>query len=458
MTEPSAGGATPPAPFDWEGEGLHVGESLDQFHCIVILGEDVEATARVALGLSRAQSSRRRVALGDLLGEAPPIQSLVEGEDYPEGLVDSFLYGVSLNRIARLVPDAGELFILPTGSEPIDYEEMLGDPRWRRLASGFREVGALLVIAAPASAPGIEQLVDASDGAILVGEAVPPQLPVSQVIASVREPAPAPEPAPEAAGGEEEAAAPRPPRWWQLIPIPVAAAVIAAAVLVVVVGLWLALRVLGGSQTRITAVQPQRTTATAAGAAVPDSVARAESLRSTLAASSAPAIANPADSATASPYAVSWLKFNTRSGALLHLQDEGKGLPAATLTPVLVSSSPWYELRVGAYTDSAEAQSLLATLRGNALLSGDGGNVMRAPLAFVVDSASSGEDARRLYAEYAARQLPIYCLQRSPGSRIHLYVGAFSSAIESSLYAGMLRAEGISPVLVYRIGRVYKCA
>lgn len=457
MTEPSAGGASPPTPFDWEGEGLHVGESLDQFHCIVVLGEDVEATARVALGLSRAQSSRRRVALGDLLGEAPSLQSLVEGEEYPEGLVDSFLYGVSLNRIARLVPDAGELFILPTGSEPIDYEEILGDPRWRRLAAGFREVGALLVIAAPASAARIEQLVGASDGAVLVGEAVPPQLPVSQVIASLREPVP--EPAPEPPAGEEEAAAPpRVPRWWQLIPLPVAGAAIAAAVLVVVVGLWLLLRALGSPQSRIAAVQPQRTTATAAGAAVPDSVARADSVRSAMAASAALPIANPADSAGASSYAVSWLKFNTRSGALLHLQNEGKGLPAATFTPVLVSTSPWYELRVGAYTDTADAQSLLTTLRGNELLPGDAGNVIRAPLAFVVDSASSGDDARRLYAEYAARQLPIYCLQRSPGSRIHLYVGAFSSPVESSLYAGMLRVEGISPVLVYRIGRVYKCA
>ena len=58
---------------------------------------DSEATARVALGVARAQSAKRRVVIGDLLGDAPPIRALVTGDD-PYGLVDSFEYGVSLNQ------------------------------------------------------------------------------------------------------------------------------------------------------------------------------------------------------------------------------------------------------------------------------------------------------------------------------------------------------------------------
>ena len=87
-------------PFDWEDAGARLGSELDHHHAIVVLGDDVVATAEVALGIGRAQSTRRRVAVCDLLGEAPPIQALVESDDL-HGIVDSFTYGVSLNRIAR---------------------------------------------------------------------------------------------------------------------------------------------------------------------------------------------------------------------------------------------------------------------------------------------------------------------------------------------------------------------
>lgn len=449
MTGRPDAGAAAPAPFDWEGEGLRVGESLDRFHCIVVLGEDVEATALVALGLARAQSGERRVAVGDLLGEAPPLQGLVRTDD-PHGLVDSFLYGVSLNRIARPVADAGELFILPSGSQPLEYEEMLANARWRRLASGFREVGALLILAAPASAPGIEQLVDATDGAVLVGEAVPPQLPVAQVIASVRAHPAAPEPT--AAVEPETEATPRARRWtrpsW-----PVLTAGLAAAVLFIVAGVWLARRQQAIARPPVAAAPPNTTSAAAAGA-IPDSAA-ADSLDAPDASTIVPPVTNPGDSATAAAFAVSWLKLNTEAGALQHLQGDGKGLPAATFAPVLVNSAPWYELRVGAYANAADAESLLVTLRGNELLPPDAGTVVRAPFAFVIDSASSAGDEQRLLGEYAARQLPVYALRRPNGRGYRLYVGAFASPIESSLYAGMLRASGIEPVLAYRTGRVF---
>jgi len=184
MTAPSS-----PKGFDWEHAGREFGEQLGAYHAIVVIGLDPTVTGRVAIGLARTQAIHRRVAVGDLFAESPPIQELVDGDD-PHGIVDSFLYGISLSRIAREVPGAGQLFVMPSGSEPPDYDEILPNPRWHRLAAGFREVNALLVLAVPAGAPHIEKLVEAADGAVLVGEAVPARVPVARIIGTVREPQP----------------------------------------------------------------------------------------------------------------------------------------------------------------------------------------------------------------------------------------------------------------------------
>src|SRR4051812_40284960 len=80
-------------------EGIRLGATLDTAHLVLVLGDDVRLTALAALGVARAQARTRRVALGDLLGDAEPIQSLLDGGD-PHGLSDSFVYGVSLNKIA----------------------------------------------------------------------------------------------------------------------------------------------------------------------------------------------------------------------------------------------------------------------------------------------------------------------------------------------------------------------
>src|SRR5512143_2535692 len=133
--------------FDWEAAAREFGETLDGFNALVVIGTDPVATGRAAVGIARAQATRRRVAVGDLFAESPPIQALVHTDD-PHGLVDSFLYGVSISKIAYPVPDAGQLFVMPSGTEPPTYEEVLPNPRWHRFAVGFCEVGALIVLAA----------------------------------------------------------------------------------------------------------------------------------------------------------------------------------------------------------------------------------------------------------------------------------------------------------------------
>lgn len=109
--------------FDWEGAGRETGERLGAYHALVVIGADPVSTGRVAIGIARAQAGHRRVAVGDLFAESWPIQELVETDD-PHGLVDSFLYGVSLSRIAYEVKGAGQLFVMPSGTEPPDYDEI----------------------------------------------------------------------------------------------------------------------------------------------------------------------------------------------------------------------------------------------------------------------------------------------------------------------------------------------
>jgi hypothetical protein len=223
-------------------EGLRVGASLDATYLILVLGDDPRSTALAALGVARAQSGRRRVALGDLLGDAAPIQQLLNTED-PHGLSDSFVYGVSLNKIAQAVPQYGDLYVLPSGSEVPIYEEIFTNSRWRRLAAGFRETGALLVVAAPATAPHIADVVDLADGALLVGDVAPAGMDPNKLIGRVH-PTPPNGVAPVAPESEPTIAfadAPKP--WWKRLPITLPAGIgVVLALGLAGIGVWLAAR------------------------------------------------------------------------------------------------------------------------------------------------------------------------------------------------------------------------
>ena len=173
------------ASLDWTERGRELGGTLDACHAVVVVGGDPVATAEVALGIARVQAAHRRVAVADLLGGSPALEALVSSDD-PHGIVDSFLFGVSLNRVAHQVPDSGDLFIIPSGTSPIDYEDIFGNPRWRRLAAGFREVGALLLVVAPVDAANLVDLVFATDGAVIVGDTVPGNIPVAQTVGWLR--------------------------------------------------------------------------------------------------------------------------------------------------------------------------------------------------------------------------------------------------------------------------------
>ncbi|MFL5617904.1 MAG: hypothetical protein ACJ79A_05840 [Gemmatimonadaceae bacterium] len=410
------------------------------------------------------QAVHRRVALGDLLGEAPPIQALVRGDD-PHGIVDSFVYGVSLSKIAQQVPESGELFVMPTGTGPVDYEELFGTDRWRRLIAGFRKEGALLILAAPADAPMVHALVDVSDGAVIVGDVVPAEVSVAQSLAWVRQrrgavptatldeaPVPANEAMPAGipvvrAGSNESK------RW--------IGGVLALLVLA-------ALAYWGASAySQRRAVQQAAADSAAREAAVrvriTDSIARVRRdsiTRDSLArvegssADSFPvyAPANPADSAAAVGYAILLSKYNTKSGAILDLFGRFARLPAPTYG--METPSRFYLLLAGAFPTRAAAESLLVRLRVQGTLARDFGSVDRYPLAFLVDPGVSPREAPVRLNRYHARGLPVYGL-RHPNGTVRLYYGAYANAEQASLAVPQVREAGIRPMLVYRIGRVF---
>lgn len=448
-------GSAPRRGFDWESASRAVGESLDDYHAIVVIGVDPVATGRVAVALARVQAAKRRVAVGDLFAESPPIQALVQSDD-PHGLVDSFLYGVSLSKIAYEVPEAGQLFVMPSGTEPPNYEEMLPNPRWHRLTAGFREVGALLVLAAPASAPHIEDLVAATDGAILVGEAVPRKLPVAMVVSTVREPKPEVEPV-------SPVAKPRRRRWSRRRTQ--AAIGIALVLVLAAVTYRLAFAPLFSHQRDrlgpkpdsakgLTGVITPASPDTAARASVPDSPP-ADTVLAPVTTITVPRVVNPGDSANASVFAVELMAANTQAGAILKLQQDSKNLPAATFSPVLDSQGArWYKVIGGAYTDRSGADSLLAELRRRKVLDAGKGSVVRLPFAFRIDSGVVAAAVPGMIAEYADHGQPVYALRQADGTA-WLLVGAFESVDQAGLFAQSLTAPGKAPVLVYRKGRTF---
>lgn len=464
---------------DWEEEGRQLAPTLESCHAIVVVGSDPVATAHVALGIGRAEGVRRRVAIADLLGEAEPLQSLVHAED-PHGIVDSFLYGVSLNRIAYPVEDAGELFVMPTGSEPIDYEDLFVNPRWRRLAAGFREVGALLILAAPAGAPRLRQLVNATDGAVLVGDEVPGELPVAQSLAWVRPRKHAPISLATDQSEGEQATHRRTPIEVNLVP-PRAARKprsrlgpsvggVLVTLFLVGAGFWFARRPFAAADRPWYGVKPntpvaakatggtlQLDSVTQAQAAARDSALRDSAARAaTLAVlpDSFPVLApaNPADSATSAAFAVVLENTNGLTGAIMDLGGRYKSVPAGSYA--LDLRTRYYKLVAGAYQSRAGADSLLAQLRAKKVLAAGFGNVSILPYAFLVDTNVADAEVAPRLKRAAARAQPVYAL-RQPNGSVNVYFGAYESPQEASLAVPAARRAGLAPTLVYRIGRVF---
>jgi hypothetical protein len=424
-------------PVAWEDAGRQIAQVLGSYSAILITSSDPAAAAHVALGIAAAEASHRRVVVGDLIGDLPSLRSLIKEED-PHGIADSFLYGVSLNKIGYEVEGRANVYVMPSGTEPTLGEEIFRSARWKKLASGFSQMGALLLLVARSNAPGLAELADQIDGVVVVRDADLQNAPSALVLARV--PVPTPTLKIPLHRMRERAADWKKHRW--LYPA------MGALAIVLVAAMSLAFMLVRARQRTRPPVRAAVVTAPAPKP--PPARPPPETLY----------VAPPAninDSASASAFTVELLVANTAEGANLFVRKNGAALPAAAVSPVSIDPerSTWYKVTAGAYTRRYQADSLLLALRRSGLLTDSAGSVTRAPLALLVDSVPTQggivDAVRAAVQKYVDRGLSVYALiQDGGGARI--YAGAFGAADQSAGLIRTLRSAGLKPALVYRTG------
>jgi hypothetical protein len=426
-------------PVAWEDAGRQIASLFGSYFAVVVTSSDHVAAAHVALGIARAEATHRRVVVGDLVGDNPSLRSLVRDED-PHGITDSFLYGVSLNKIGYPVEGAENLYIMPSGTDPRIDEEIFRSARWTKLAAGFGEAGALLLLVSPCDSRGLGDLIDKVDGAVLVKDAELLAAPSALVLARVASPTPTLKIPLHRISAR--AASWKQHRWFY----PALGAI--ALLLIASLGLALMLARVGRA-----ARQPARVVAKAPPAPAPTPPPPRPPPETLYV---APA-ANINDSASAAAFTVELLVANTAEGANLFVRKNGAALPAAAVSPVPIDleRSKWYKVTAGAYTRRYQADSLLLALRKSGVLTDSAGSVTTAPLALVVDSVPTQggivDAVRGAVDKYAARGLPVYALMQNDGGAL-IYAGAFSRADQAAELIRTLRGAGLKPVLVYRTG------
>lgn len=452
----------------WEMEGRRLAPLLDGICSVVIAATDPALAASIALGLARAQGLRRRVAVADLIGEAPAIEALLTGDD-PHGISDSFLYGVSLNKIARPMNGAENVFLMPSGTEAVAHDAVYANERWRRLAAGFFQVGALLVVVANPATPGFADLCAYVGALMPVGDTVFPTPPGVPLIAPPAPPTPEPPPVtarPNAARARAAAAQDESSRRRRFIAI----IAVLGAIAVAVGTLWPQLmarlpepiaELITGQQrepdsTAVVVPPTPMNTSMRSDSAPRDSLLRDSSgtlipVSDSVVPSGPPLpVENAADSASASRYAVYFATANTRAAAMPDARV--RALDAVALTPVAEGSEQWFRVTVGATSTRAQAESLLTKLRTQKIVGS--GSIVSVPYALRLARNVTPTLIPTRLAELANRGIIAYALLQADGSA-NVYTGAFESPMQATPLADSLRALRVAQVLVYRTGRAF---
>ncbi|MEP6778643.1 MAG: hypothetical protein ABJC26_02045 [Gemmatimonadaceae bacterium] len=402
--------------------------------------------------------SVRRVAIADLVGEVPPLQSLVTGDD-AHGISDSFLYGVSLNKIARPLEGSANVFLMPSGTESVATEAVYRNERWRKLAAGFHQVGALLLVVARPDVPGFDELCDFIGAVFPIGNPAPPPPAGVQVVAMPR-PTP-PEVARVVEKAREVGSEDSSSRWRKIV-----AAVFATVAIALLVGiLWpeIVARLPEPIASVLSKVQraapnDEKKLADSAKPRAPqeDSVLAAEQAATkTTTATGSLVVANPADSAKAAMYAVYLVAANSRESAIS--DSRVMSFPALAVSPVILGgkdSVVWFRLTVGASEDEGTADALLARLRAAKVLGPTTGSIYQLPYALRLTEKLTPETSVGVLADFGKRGISAYALKQADG-KVSIFTGAFESVEQSAYLADSLRTQGVTAVLVYRTGRAF---
>ena len=412
---------------------------------VAIVGESLGDVAREALKIARVESQSRPVLLVDLLGDGSALDEMFRDDD-PHGVSDAARYGVSLARVARPVPNADSLFVVPGGVESPQAADVLTDHMWGSWSDQCRKAGALLVVAAPADLPQVGKTIDQLDGLVVIGDGIAPRthVPVlGRVPGSRRTAAVA-----DVAIGEAAAVAPRAPaitkeeelealrekpdnaRRIQLIAS--AAFVLLAAVGVV----WwangnleprVAQNAAGSGQTIVMPGDPEP------GAQID---ARAIAVGSV-------------------PWSVEVVSLNTRGGAMARVRQTLDSFPVPTFaaTQPGAGSAIWYRFVAGAFSTSAEADWYLTALRERGILGPAAGRVVWAPLAWQLEEGVPEDELDVRLFGWRQQGLPAYALIDEAGTT-RIYFGAFENEAEARLLSSMIDSLNLNATLATRIGSV----
>ncbi len=407
-----------------------------------------DQTWNIARATARDES---RVVLVDLSLDRPVLDDGAEriGE---EGIVDAFLYDVSLNHVAQQQELPG-LHYIGVGTPTHQPEAVWSHARWERLAKGFANEGALLLLFMAPSA--IPFMVLKPDGMIVLDRhrtrASNPMLPVNPhwldqvpILTSLVEPAPVGEPVPkvvssrgpapdtspvteqETGAQDEERVAPfrHRPRKTSNLRVGV------GAVAIVVLAIIAAFRLSGNT------------------AGEPSVGASADSVPSEPAAVGAGGGAGrEADSLF---YSVQVAAFDAWDRAMEYASRLERESLAAAVTPIRIGGRIWYRVILGALATAQSADTVLKAFWRDGLVEAGQGTILRTPQAFDLGSRQSVDLAREETQRLRDGGIPAYSVVTAGAARI--LVGAFETPDQSGVAESLLTAAGLPAILIPRTG------
>ena len=413
--------------------------------------------ARAAAGLDS------HVVLVDLSLERPVLDNEADNPA-EEGIVDAFLYGVSLNRVARAQEPPG-LHYIGVGTPTARPEEVWSHARWQRLAKGFTSEGALLLLFTPPSAiPHMTLL----PNALILLEATPtraadPMLPVNPMwlgkvplLTTLVDPTPPITTVPPVATSEpdfstvEDQTAEKEPATPDAPDAPDAPAgalrhrrrtakkkhVGLAALAVAALGLWGVLRwAESASGDSFEGVPPT-------------------SDQSELSPVSAGIETKPEPAETDSLYySVQIAAFSEWDRAIEYASSIERETLTAAVTPIRVGRRVWYRVILGALYTATVADNELKALWRSGLVEAGQGTILRTPQAFDLGSRESVRLAREEARKLRDRGIPAYGIQTSSGAA-RILVGAFENPGQAGVAESLLTAAGLPTTLILRTGIV----